>query len=36
MKTQITPYTFGGVAIRHTDSVGDGATLIKDLVIEWF
>lgn len=36
METKITPYPYSGIAIQHTGSVGDGATLIKDLVIEWF
>ncbi|HKJ42785.1 MAG TPA: hypothetical protein VKA27_11875, partial [Sunxiuqinia sp.] len=35
LKTTITPNDLGGFEIQHTGSVGSGATLIKDLNIEW-
>jgi hypothetical protein len=36
MQTEITPNQYGGVSFQHTGTVGSGATLIKDLKIEWF
>ncbi|KJD34315.1 hypothetical protein PK35_00370 [Tamlana nanhaiensis] len=36
METEIMPNTFGGVSFQHTGTVRSGATLIKDLKIEWF
>lgn len=35
METEITPNNFGGVSFQHTGTVRGGATLIKDLKIEW-
>ena len=35
MEAEITPNQFGGFGFQHTGSVGSGATLIKDLKIEW-
>lgn len=35
LKTEITPNNFGGFGFQHTGTVGSGATLIKDLKIEW-
>jgi len=35
MEAEITPNPYGGIAFQHTGSVGSGATLIKDLTIEW-
>ena len=35
LETAITPNEFGGVSFQHTGTVGSGATLIKDLKIEW-
>lgn len=35
METEITPNQFGGFGFQHTGSVGSGATLIKELKIEW-
>lgn len=35
MEAEIQPNNFGGISIQHTGSVGSGATLIKDLKIEW-
>lgn len=36
MEVNITPTPFGGISFQHTGTVGSGATLIKDLKIEWF
>ncbi|MFG6685793.1 hypothetical protein ACGK9U_04365 [Mariniflexile sp. HNIBRBA6329] len=36
MQTEITPNNYGGLSFQHTGTVGSGATLIKDLKIEWF
>ncbi len=36
MKAEITSNPYGGVSFQHTGTVGSGATLIKDLKIEWF
>ncbi|MFD0990078.1 hypothetical protein ACFQ1R_08220 [Mariniflexile jejuense] len=36
VETEITQNTFGGLSFQHTGTVGSGATLIKDLKIEWF
>lgn len=36
IQTKITPNTFGGLSFQHTGTVGSGATLIKDLKVEWF
>lgn len=36
MQTEITSNTFGGVSFQHTGTVKSGATLIKDLKIEWY
>ncbi|RKD90971.1 PemB family protein [Mangrovibacterium diazotrophicum] len=33
--TTIQPNSFGGLSFQHTGTVGSGATLIKDLKIEW-
>ncbi|MCR8666778.1 hypothetical protein NO995_03730 [Aestuariibaculum sp. M13] len=35
LQAEIEPNEYGGVSIQHTGSVGSGATLIKDLKIEW-
>ncbi len=35
MEAEITPNQFGGFGFQHTGSVGSGATLIKNLKIEW-
>ena len=35
MEANIQPNQFGGISIQHTGSVGSGATLIKNLKIEW-
>ncbi|WP_163707343.1 PemB family protein [Mangrovibacterium lignilyticum] len=35
LETDIQPNTFGGVSVQHTGSVGSGASLIRDLKIEW-
>ncbi|MGE4587358.1 MAG: hypothetical protein AB7D05_08460 [Mangrovibacterium sp.] len=35
MKTEITPNPYGGMGFQHTGTVRSGATLIKDLKIEW-
>nr|WP_321450563.1 hypothetical protein [uncultured Carboxylicivirga sp.] len=34
--TAIKPNTCGGILIQHTGSIGSGATLIKDLKVEWY
>jgi hypothetical protein len=36
MEAEIEPSPYGGFSIQHTGSIGSGATLIKDLKIEWF
>jgi len=36
LQTEIAATKFGGISIQHTGTVGSGATLIKDLKIEWF
>lgn len=36
LEADITPNPFGGVSFQHTGTVDSGATLIKDLKIEWF
>ncbi|MCX6236090.1 MAG: hypothetical protein NTY07_00805 [Bacteroidia bacterium] len=35
METEISPNKFGGIGFQHTGTVRGGATLIKDLKIEW-
>jgi len=35
METEIQPNDFGGLSFQHTGSVGSGATLIKELKVEW-
>lgn len=35
LELAVEPNQFGGVSIQHTGSVGSGASLIKDLKIEW-
>ncbi|NLE90863.1 MAG: hypothetical protein GX602_08065 [Dehalococcoidales bacterium] len=35
MKAVITPNRWGGFGFQHTGTVGSGATLIKDLQVEW-
>jgi hypothetical protein len=35
METEIIPNKYGGFGFQHTGTVGSGATLIKDLKIEW-
>lgn len=35
MSIPITPNNFGGFGIQHTGTVGGGATLIKDLKVDW-
>lgn len=35
LETEISPNQFGGIEFQHTGTVGSGATLIKDLIIEW-
>lgn len=34
-QAEIQPNIFGGISFQHTGTVGSGATLIKDLKIEW-
>ncbi|MEL0456523.1 hypothetical protein WJN01_09810 [Flavobacteriaceae bacterium SZ-1-7] len=36
MEVEIAPNSYGGISFQHTGTVGSGATLIKDLKIEWF
>jgi hypothetical protein len=36
MEAKITPNNYGGLSFQHTGTIGSGATLIKDLKIEWF
>ncbi|MFI1744259.1 hypothetical protein [Thalassobellus sediminis] len=36
LQVDIRPNNFGGVSFQHTGTVRSGATLIKDLKIEWF
>jgi hypothetical protein len=36
LETEIKSTNFGGLSFQHTGTVGSGATLIKDLKIEWF
>lgn len=36
LEAEITPNLFGGISIQHTGTIGSGATLIKDLKIEWY
>lgn len=36
IETPIIPNGYGGIGFQHTGSVGSGATLVKDLKIEWF
>lgn len=36
MQTEIQPNLYGGFSFQHTGTIGSGATLIKDLKIEWF
>ncbi|HQK40220.1 MAG TPA: hypothetical protein PLO52_08910, partial [Flavobacterium alvei] len=35
LEAEIIPNTFGGISFQHTGTIGSGATLIKDLQIEW-
>ncbi len=35
LEASITPNPFGGISFQHTGTIGSGATLIKDLKIEW-
>ena len=35
MESEITPNKLGGIGFQHTGTVRGGATLIKDLKIEW-
>ncbi len=35
LETEIQPNKFGGISFQHTGTVDGGATLIKDLKIEW-
>jgi hypothetical protein len=35
LESEITPNNWGGLGFQHTGTVGSGATLIKDLKIEW-
>jgi hypothetical protein len=35
MKAEIAPNPWGGFGFQHTGTIGSGATLIKDLQIEW-
>jgi hypothetical protein len=35
MEAEITPEPWGGFGFQHTGTVGSGATLIKDLQVEW-
>lgn len=35
LETEITPNTFGGISFQHTGTVHSGATLIKDIKLEW-
>ncbi|WP_281228875.1 hypothetical protein [Flavobacterium aquiphilum] len=35
LEANITPNQFGGISFQHTGTIGSGATLIKDLKIEW-
>lgn len=36
LETEIQPNTFGGLGFQHTGTVQGGASLIKDMSIEWF
>ncbi|MEN3323161.1 hypothetical protein VP395_05445 [Mariniflexile soesokkakense] len=36
IQAEVTPNNYGGLSFQHTGTVGSGATLIKDLKIEWF
>ncbi|MBD0823750.1 hypothetical protein [Aestuariibaculum marinum] len=36
LQAEIKPNTYGGLSFQHTGSVGSGATLIKNLKIEWY
>ena len=36
LQTDIKSNNFGGFSFQHTGTVGSGATLIKDLKVEWF
>lgn len=35
LETEIVPNTFGGISFQHTGTIHSGATLIKELKIEW-
>lgn len=35
LEAQIIPNTFGGISFQHTGTIDSGATLIKDLKLEW-
>jgi len=35
LEATISPNQFGGISFQHTGTIGSGATLIKDLKIEW-
>jgi hypothetical protein len=35
MKSEIVPNKYGGFGFQHTGTVGSGATLIKDVKVEW-
>ncbi len=35
LEAEIVPNSFGGISFQHTGTIDSGATLIKDLKIEW-
>lgn len=35
LEAEIVPNNFGGISFQHTGTIGSGATLIKDLRLEW-
>ena len=35
LEAEIIPNTFGGISFQHTGTIDSGATLIKDLKLEW-
>ncbi len=35
MQTKVNPNKVGGFGIQHTGTIRSGATLIKDLKLEW-
>jgi hypothetical protein len=35
LEAEIVPNNFGGISFQHTGTIDSGATLIKDLKLEW-